>query len=221
METVVRQEAPSLDTDTGLAQRPHRLVAVYETRVEAEAVRHRLIVAGVDPSAIIVANEAPDGDIGVNPTDSFAGKSFWGKLRDLLAIAPAHERHAYEEAVTRGHGIVILSPPAPSLDRMVALLEATNPIDFNARQQDWHRGGWRNPAQADDPAGSPIRGYDASNEVPFAPTIRAYRTDHAPGLKPPAPRRTSWLQCTRLTPKQKPRAGNSWPQASSPAPWKS
>jgi hypothetical protein len=185
MDTVVRQEAPPLDTDTGLAQTPHRLVAVYDTHAEAEAVKHSLIVAGVDPSAITVANEAPGGDIGVSPTDSFASKSFWGKIRDLLAIAPAHERHAYEEAVTRGHGIVILSPPAASLERIAALLEAAGPIDFNARQQDWHRDGWKNPAQADDPAESPIRGYDAANEAPFAPTIRAYRTDDAPGLKPP------------------------------------
>jgi hypothetical protein len=186
MDTAITHEAPPLDTDTGLAQIPQRLVAVYETHAGAEAVKHRLIVAGVDPSAITVANEAPGGDIGVSATDSFASKSFWGKMRDLLAIAPAHERHAYEEAVTRGHGVVILSPPASSLDRIVAILEAASPIDFNARQQNWHRNGWKNPAVADDSAASPISGYDAANEAPFAPTIRACRTNNAPGLKPPS-----------------------------------
>jgi len=108
----------------------HRLIAVYGSHAEAEAVRRTLIAAGVDPAAVEVANAAPAEGAGF--TDDFASKGFWSKIKDLASIPP-HERHAYEDAVSSGHAIVMLSPPTASLAHMVALLKSTNPIEFNAR----------------------------------------------------------------------------------------
>jgi hypothetical protein len=108
----------------------HRLIAVYGSRAEAEAVRTMLTVAGVDPAAVEVARAAPAGTDGF--TDDFATKSFWGRIKDLASI-PRHTGHAYEDAIDSGHAIVMLSPPESSLHRIVALLESTNPIEFDGR----------------------------------------------------------------------------------------
>jgi hypothetical protein len=111
-----------------------RLIAVYESHAAAEAVRKKLIVAGVSPAAVEVANAAP-ADAGSAADGSFASKGFWAKLRDLASI-PAHQGHAYEDAVSHGHAIVMLSPPAASRAHMIALLESTNPLAFNVRGQE-------------------------------------------------------------------------------------
>jgi len=108
-----------------------RLIAVYASHAEAEAVRKKLIVAGVSPAAVEVANAAPAEATNAGG-ESFAAKGFWAKLRDLASIPP-HQRHAYEEAVTHAPAIVMLSPPASSRAYMIALLEGTNPLAFNAR----------------------------------------------------------------------------------------
>jgi hypothetical protein len=103
-----------------------RLIAVYESHAVAEAVRSKLIVSGVDPAAVEVANAAP-ADAGSAADGSFAAKGFWARLRDLAAI-PMHTGHPYEDAVTHAPAIVMLSPPASSRAHMIELLESTNPL---------------------------------------------------------------------------------------------
>jgi hypothetical protein len=111
-----------------------RLIAVYESHAVAEAVRRKLIVSGVDPSAVEVANAAP-ADAGSAADGSFASKGFWAKLKDLASI-PGRQGHAYENAVTHAPAIVMLSPPAASRAHMIALLESTDPLAFNARAEE-------------------------------------------------------------------------------------
>jgi hypothetical protein len=111
-----------------------RLIAVYESHALAEAVRHKLIVSGVSPSAVEVANAAP-ADAGSAADGSFASKGFWAKLKDLASI-PTHKGHAYEDAITHAPAIVMLSPPPSARAHMIALIESTNPIAFNARPEE-------------------------------------------------------------------------------------
>jgi hypothetical protein len=118
---------------------PHQLVAMYETHADAEAARRKLLAAGIEPGAMEVLNAEPedaDGDGGVE------GRSFWGRLRDLLAGAPDHHHHAYAEGLTRGHAVLVVHAPSSDIEHLHELLESTAPIDFDVRQEQWRAGGW-------------------------------------------------------------------------------
>jgi hypothetical protein len=137
-----------------IAEAAHQLVAVYDSEAEAEAAKRALIAAGVNPSAIEVFRAAPADEAARDVVDPIVNKSFWGRLRELLVIAPPHEIHALEEGLTRGHAILTLSPPPIDRGRMITLLEGTGPLDFNARQQQWRESGW-------EPEHAGLKGYNA------------------------------------------------------------
>ena len=149
----------------------HHLVAVYETETDAEAARISLIQAGLEPGEVQMSRAASADDRRVTETTAFENKSFWGKLKDMMAFAPPHHHALFAEGLLRGHAILTLSPPAAARERMVALLESTNPIDFNARQSEWRAAGWQAPAE---------RGPSAVGRV------HTYAADQVTGL-PPSP----------------------------------
>jgi hypothetical protein len=161
----------------GATDAAHQLVAVYESEAEAEAAKRALIAAGVNPFDIEVFRAAPADVLARDEVDPIVNKSFWGRLRELLVIAPSHEIHALEEGLTRGHAILTLSPPPIDRDKMIALLEGTGPLDFNAKQQQWRESGW-------EPEHAGLKGFNAPDLTVVAGDggrIRSYRPTPAAG----------------------------------------
>ena len=149
----------------------HHLVAIYETEADAEAARVTLIKSGVEPDEVQMSRAASADDVRVTESTAFENKSFWGKLKDMMAFAPPHHHELFGEGLLRGHAILTMSPPAVARDQMIALLESTNPLDFNARQQEWRASGWTAPST---PAPASVG------------RVHTYAADQVTGL-PPSP----------------------------------
>ncbi len=55
--------------------------------------------------------------------------------------------HGLAEGVRRGHALLVLHPALETRNRVIEILEASNPIDFDARLEQWRTDGWRNLAE--------------------------------------------------------------------------
>jgi len=130
--TTSASDNPAYDPDVY----ENQLVAVYDTRAQADAARDALVAAGISHSAIQVLDRGP-GDTGRPATD----EGFWGTLKSLFA--PEEDINAYSHAIGRGHAMVVVTPGSAS-ERQTALrtLETTDPIDFDARLEEWRQSGY-------------------------------------------------------------------------------
>ena len=130
--------------DTGLydaSRHDNQIVAMYETDSEARAAKEALAGIGVSGSAVqLVARGAETGTTsGVNAEDT--GGGVWGAIKSLFV--PEEDRSAYSHAIGRGHAMVVVNP-AKDMDRqkIIHALEGTNPIDFDAKLEEWRQAGY-------------------------------------------------------------------------------
>ena len=117
-----------------------QIVAMFETPDDARAALGRLAAEGLAGDAVIT-DRTPDGaNAGVNSEGGNTG--LWGALKGLFA--PDDEVHGLAEGVNRGHALLVLHPELESRRRVIELLEASHPIDFDARLEQWRTAGWEN-----------------------------------------------------------------------------
>ena len=111
----------------------HTFTALYDKRADAEAMQARLEKIGVididdgvrDPEAAQIERTAASEDRG--------GKGYWAGGRG--AVPPEADRHIYEEAVKRGGYLVTVNVDDDRADEVHALLDDSNAIDFEEREQ--------------------------------------------------------------------------------------
>ena len=132
--------------DTGLYD-PNRydnqIVAVYETRARAQAAKDALLAAGVPESAIQVLDRAEGDAVGgvTRAEDRNQDEGFWGAIKNLFV--PDEDRNAYGYAIDRGHAMVLVVPSAGmDRQRVIEVLEASDPIDFDAKLEEWRQAGY-------------------------------------------------------------------------------
>ena len=129
--------------DTGLYDpntHDNQIVALYETMAEANKARDMLVHAGVSSESIQVTDKSSDTMAG--GVDYEAGnQGMWGAIKSLFV--PDEEAHAYNHAINAGHAMVVVSP-ARTANREVIIhtLEGTNPIDFDAKLEEWRQSGY-------------------------------------------------------------------------------
>ncbi len=130
--------------DTGLydpERHDNQIVAMYDTDAEARAAKDALANAGVSGSAVqVVARGSETGTMGgVNAEDNNGG--VWSAIKSLFV--PDEDRSAYSHAVGRGHAMVVVNPTS-GMDRqkIIHALESTNPIDFDAKLEEWRQAGY-------------------------------------------------------------------------------
>ncbi len=129
--------------DTGLYDpntHDNQIVALYETMAEANKARDMLVHAGVDSSAIQVMDKSSDTMTG--GVDYEAGnQGMWGAIKSLFV--PDDEAHAYNHAIGKGHAMVVVSPArTANRELVIHTLESTNPIDFDAKLEEWRQSGY-------------------------------------------------------------------------------
>lgn len=119
------------------ARHDNQIVAMYDTDTQARAARDALVSHGVSESAIQMV--ARGGDMGV--TGGTEPEGMWGVVRSLFV--PDSERAAYSHAVGHGHAMLVVTMTGGA-DRgdVIHVLEGTNPIDFDAKLQDWTSSGY-------------------------------------------------------------------------------
>ncbi len=92
--------------------------------------------------------------------------NLWESIRHFFL--PAEDAGAYHEGVTRGHAVLFVRPRPQERDRIVAVLESFEPIDFDAQLETWRSEGWTPiPREVMGPAatrvtlspGTRVRGY--------------------------------------------------------------
>ena len=109
----------------------HTFTALFDKRADAEAMQARLEKIGVididdgvrDPEAAQIERAAA-GE---------ASKGYWAASRG--AVPPEADRHIYEEAVKRGGYLVTVNVDDDRSDEVHALLEESDAVDFEEREQ--------------------------------------------------------------------------------------
>lgn len=154
----------------------NQIVALYDTRAEAEAAKAKLLAAGVDSSAVQVMDREADTMAG--GVDYEAGdQGLWGSIKSMFM--PDEDAHAYSHAVRAGHAMVVVSPNQTSnRSHIIEVLESTHPIDFDAKLAEWRQAGYQydNSNSKTDVASTPAA-------VPMPATVS---TTAAPAPRPAA-----------------------------------
>jgi uncharacterized protein (TIGR02271 family) len=112
------------------------LHALFDSQSEAEAARTRLIQRGVPENQIDIARHSPSA------TDGGAGTSrgLWAKIKD--AFLPGEDRATYEEGMRRGACLLVAYVDDDRADEATMILEQSNPVDLDTREQEWRSAGW-------------------------------------------------------------------------------
>lgn len=140
--------APSMATgghDTGLYdpdRHDNRIVAVYETTERAASARDLLVKAGVPSGDMQLLDQAQMP--GTTPAGDVTDHGIWSSLKSLFV--PDEDAYGYAEGVRRGHAVLSVDPSnATDRLRVIEVLESTDPIDFDARLEEWRQAGYANP----------------------------------------------------------------------------
>ena len=116
----------------------NQIVAMYDTDTQARSAREALVKSGVPESAIQVV--ARGGDMGMTGGDD-SDTGMWGAVRSLFV--PDEERNSFTHAVGHGHAMLVVTPMGGmSRETVIHTLEGTNPIDFDAKLQEWDKSGY-------------------------------------------------------------------------------
>jgi uncharacterized protein (TIGR02271 family) len=129
--------------ETGLydpSKHDNQIVALYETRDQAEAAKAKLVAAGVDNSAVQVVDREADRMAGGVDYES-GNQGLWGSIKSMFM--PDEDAHAYNHALGAGHSMVVVTPTA-TMDRasIIHTLESTNPLDFDSKLEEWRQSGY-------------------------------------------------------------------------------
>ncbi len=112
----------------------HQLVVVFETFEQARAARDRLVDEGISTSDMDLLSR----DEMTGQTESHDG--VWASIRRFFV--PEEDAHAYAEGISRGQAVLAVRPPAGEREHVVRVLESFEPIDFDARLEEWRAEGW-------------------------------------------------------------------------------
>ena len=114
----------------------HTYTALYDNRQDAEAAQSQLRSLG-----IIEADEANIADrntTGLSGDRSGDSSGFWGSLKG--GFAP-EDRHVYEEGVRQGSYLLTVNVDEENAERVQDLLEKTNAVDIDEREQQYRQTG--------------------------------------------------------------------------------
>jgi len=118
----------------------NQVVAMFANYEEAVAARTALLDAGVDRSQIeILDRSAAEDDTSFRYDRNDEG--FWAGIKNFFM--PEDESHLYAEGIHRGHSLLVVrGTPGEPQDRVIALLEARDPLDVETRAAEWREAGW-------------------------------------------------------------------------------
>lgn len=119
--------------------RSGQIVAMFGTFERARAARDRLAEEGIPSSDMDIVNR--DAETGYSNFDYERNdQGFWGAIKRFFV--PDEDAYGYAEGLRRGHAMLVVRPPAERHDRVVAILEEYDPIDFEAQEEEWRKSGW-------------------------------------------------------------------------------
>lgn len=118
----------------------NQIVALYETRADAESARQKLLDAGIDNAALRVMDKEADTMAGGVDYDA-GDQGLWGSIKSLFV--PDEDAHGYRHAIGVGHAMLVVTPSVTAnREQIIDLLEATNPLDFDSKLAEWRQSGY-------------------------------------------------------------------------------
>ena len=127
------------------AGRRYQVVAMFDSFEKARAARDRLIEEGIPRADMDLINRDPEA--GQSSFDyERSNEGFWGAVKRFFV--PDEHATGYTEGLRRGHAMLVVRPPFEQHDRIVQILEGYDPIDFDAQEEEWRKGGWTGTAPA-------------------------------------------------------------------------
>ena len=114
----------------------HTYTAIYDNRQDAEAAQQQLKSLGIIEADGM--NLADQNTTGFQADRSGDNKGFWGSLKG--GVAP-EDRHVYEESVRQGGYLLTVNVDDENADRVEDLLEKTNAVDIDEREQQYRQTG--------------------------------------------------------------------------------
>jgi uncharacterized protein (TIGR02271 family) len=173
--------AASLNTasahETGLydpSKHDNQIVALYETRAQADAAKAKLVSSGVDAGSIQVMDREADRMAGGVDYES-GNQGLWGAVKSMFM--PDEDAHAYNHALSAGHSMVVVTPNATS-DRshIIHVLEGTNPLDFDSKLEEWRQSGYNYTPSSTPTSATATASTTPTTGVTAAPAMRATGT---------------------------------------------
>jgi uncharacterized protein (TIGR02271 family) len=129
---------------------------MFDSRSEAESARERLTASNIDASRVrIIDNQTSGSSTGSSSgstSESTEGQGFWSQMKELFV--PDEDRHSYAEGVSRGGVLLTAEIDEDDADRACQILEQSNSVDFDQREQDWRNDSWTGFSGAESPMGS-------------------------------------------------------------------
>ena len=113
------------------------VTAMYDSRFEAEAARERLSQSNIDADRVKILDQSS----GSSSDDQSSGGGFWASVKE--AFMPDDDRHAYEEGMRRGGYLLCAQVDEDDADEAIRILEESNSVDFDRRQESWRSEGWQ------------------------------------------------------------------------------
>lgn len=115
------------------------ITAFYDNRTEAEEAKARLTSSNIEANRINIIDQTSGGISGSKQQEP-GQQGFMASLKELFM--PEEDTHAYGEGIRRGGYMLCAHVHQAEADEAIKLLEQTNSVDFDRRQEEWRSEGW-------------------------------------------------------------------------------
>jgi uncharacterized protein (TIGR02271 family) len=115
------------------------VTALFDSRAEAEEAKARLQSSRIDADRIRIVDQSTGGSGSMQEEPGQQG--FMASLKELFM--PDEDAHAYGEGIKRGGYLVCAQVDEDEADEAVRVLEESNSVDFDQRQDQWRSEGWQ------------------------------------------------------------------------------
>ncbi len=116
------------------------ITAMFDSRADAEAARTRLTQSNIDAENVKIIDQSSSGSSEGHMQGTTHGQSFWASVKE--AFMSDDDRYGYEEGIRRGGYLLCARVDESRADEAIRVLEETNSVDFDERQQQWRSEGW-------------------------------------------------------------------------------
>jgi uncharacterized protein (TIGR02271 family) len=113
------------------------ITALFDSRSEAEQARARLTASRIDADNIRIIDKSSGGG-GGGSGDS--GGGFFATLKEIFL--PDDDAQAYGEGISRGGFLLCAQVDEDQADEAIAILDESDSVDFDQRQEEWRSQGW-------------------------------------------------------------------------------
>jgi uncharacterized protein (TIGR02271 family) len=110
---------------------------MFDSRSEAESARERLTQSSIDAHNVRIVDQSSASS---GSSSGSEDEGFWSSLKSTFM--PEEDSHAYEEGMRRGGYLLCARVDEDRADEAVRLLDESDSVDFDSRQEEWRNEGW-------------------------------------------------------------------------------